>query len=153
MSRIAAAPGAIANQASEVFGGLDVVVIDAGIRRDRYLVNMTEEEFDAVGDVRPKETLPLIAVPQRLSVMSMTLAGALRNLVNGCNSSSGLFAGPGPTNGGAAKSGFATMGQIAANELGQYGVISNCAAPTARSASASLPRASKTPCRYLSTGL
>ena len=65
---------------------------------------MTEEEFDAVGDVHPKETLSLIAVPQR---MSMTLAGALRNLVNGCNTS-GLFVGSGPTNGGAAKSGFTT---------------------------------------------
>ena len=113
---------------------------------------MTEEEFDAVGDVHPKETLSLISVPQR-RVESMTLAGALRNLVNGCNSSSGLFAGPGPTNGGAAKSGFTSMGQIAANELGQYGVISNCAAPTARSASVLLPMASKTPSRYLSTVL
>ena len=30
--------------------------MDAGIRCDRYLVKMTEEDFDAVGDVRPKET-------------------------------------------------------------------------------------------------
>ena len=36
------------NQAIETFGGLDVVVNNAGILRDRMLSNMTEAEWDAV---------------------------------------------------------------------------------------------------------
>jgi len=47
-------------------------------------------------------------------------------------STSGLFANPGQSNYGAAKSGIATLSQIAAQELGRYGVISNCIVPGAR---------------------
>jgi len=43
-----AAAGAMVQQAIDTFGGLDVVVSNAGILRDRMLVNMTVDEWDAV---------------------------------------------------------------------------------------------------------
>jgi NAD(P)-dependent dehydrogenase (short-subunit alcohol dehydrogenase family) len=120
------------DQAIEVFGGLDVVVNNAGILRDRYLVNMTEDEFDSVVHVHLKGHF----APTRHAAAYWRdehKAGRIapRNLVH-TSSTSGLFANPGQTNYGAAKSGIATMSQIAAKELGRYGVVSNCIAPGAR---------------------
>ena len=48
------------------------------------------------------------------------------------SSTSGLFANPGQSNYGAAKSGIATLSIIAAKELGRYGVTVNAIAPGAR---------------------
>ncbi len=120
------------DQAIEVFGGLDVLVNNAGILRDRYLANMTEEEFDSVITVHLKGHF----APTRHAAAYWRdehKAGRIssRNLVH-TSSTSGLFANPGQTNYGAAKSGIATMSQIAAKELGRYGVVSNCIAPGAR---------------------
>ncbi len=120
------------DQAIEVFGDIDVLVNNAGILRDRYLVNMTEEEFDSVVTVHLKGHF----APTRHAAAYWRdehKAGRIapRNLIH-TSSTSGLFANPGQTNYGAAKSGIATMSQIAAKELGRYGVVSNCIAPGAR---------------------
>ena len=120
------------DQAIEVFGDLDVLVNNAGILRDRYLANMTEEEFDSVITVHLKGHF----APTRHAAAYWRdehKAGRIapRNIVH-TSSTSGLFANPGQINYGAAKSGIATMSQIAAKELGRYGVVSNCIAPGAR---------------------
>jgi len=120
------------DQGVEVFGDLDVLINNAGILRDRYLVNMTEDEFDSVVSVHLKGHF----APTRHAAAYWRdehKAGrvAPRNIVH-TSSTSGLFANPGQTNYGAAKSGIATMSQIAAKELGRYGVVSNCIAPGAR---------------------
>jgi len=120
------------DQAVEVFGDLDVLINNAGILRDRYLANMTEEEFDSVVSVHLKGHF----APTRHAATYWRdehKAGrvAPRNIVH-TSSTSGLFANPGQTNYGAAKSGIATMSQIAAKELGRYGIVSNCIAPGAR---------------------
>ena len=47
------------------------------------------------------------------------------------SSTSGLFANPGQSNYGAAKTGIATFSQILAKELARYEVKSNCVAPAA----------------------
>lgn len=119
-------------QAIEVFGDLHALVNNAGILRDRYLTNMTEEEFDSVVAVHMKGHF----APTRHAGAywrDQHKAGSVekRNLVH-TSSTSGLFANPGQMNYGAAKSGIATMSQIAAKELGRYGVVSNCIAPGAR---------------------
>ena len=120
------------NAAIEAFGDLDILVNNAGILRDRVVVNMTEDEWDAVIDVHLKGHF----APTRWAAAywrEQHKAGVAkpRNLVH-TSSTSGLLANPGQANYGAAKSGIATMSQICAKELVRYGVKSNCIAPAAR---------------------
>jgi NAD(P)-dependent dehydrogenase (short-subunit alcohol dehydrogenase family) len=120
------------NSAIETFGDLDIVVNNAGILRDRVIVNMTEAEWDAVVAVHMKGHF----APTRWAAAYWReehKAGRSkkRNLVH-TSSTSGLFSNPGQANYGAAKSGIATFSQIAAKELARYDVVSNCIAPGAR---------------------
>ncbi len=120
------------NTAIEAFGDLHILVNNAGILRDRVLVNMTEEEWDAVITVHLKGHF----VPTRWAASywrEQKKAGkdVKANIIN-TSSTSGLLANPGQTNYGAAKSGIATFTQICAKELKQYGVRSNAIAPAAR---------------------
>jgi NAD(P)-dependent dehydrogenase (short-subunit alcohol dehydrogenase family) len=120
------------NAAVETFGDLDILVNNAGILRDRVLVNMTEEEWDAVIAVHLKGHF----APTRWAAAywrEQTKAGVTkpRNVVH-TSSTSGLMSNPGQSNYGAAKSGIATFSQICAKELARYGVKSNCIAPAAR---------------------
>jgi NAD(P)-dependent dehydrogenase (short-subunit alcohol dehydrogenase family) len=120
------------NQAVSVFGDLDILVNNAGILRDRVLVNMTEDEWDAVIKVHLKGHF----APTRWAAAywrEQHKAGIVRprNIVN-TSSTSGLFANPGQSNYGAAKTGIATFSQIIAKELVRYGVRSNTIAPGAR---------------------
>jgi NAD(P)-dependent dehydrogenase (short-subunit alcohol dehydrogenase family) len=120
------------NSAVEAFGDLHVLVNNAGILRDRVLVNMTEEEWDAVVTVHMKGHF----VPTRWAAAywrEQTKAGkTVQASVIHTSSTSGLFSNPGQTNYGAAKSGIATFSQICAKELSRYGVRSNSLAPAAR---------------------
>ena len=58
--------GAWLRAAIDAFGRLDVLVNNAGILRDRMLVNMTEEEWDAVIRVHLKGTFAPLALRGRL---------------------------------------------------------------------------------------
>jgi NAD(P)-dependent dehydrogenase (short-subunit alcohol dehydrogenase family) len=122
----------LVRQAVDAYGRLDVLVNNAGILRDRMIVNMTEDEWDAVIKVHLKGTFaPLhhAAVHWR----ERSKAGeAVEGRVINTSSTSGLFANPGQGNYGAAKSGIASLTQIAAKELGRYGVTANAVAPGAR---------------------
>ena len=122
----------LVNTAIETFGDLHILVNNAGILRDRVLVNMTEEEWDAVIAVHLKGHF----VPTRWAAAywrEQVKAGkeVKANVVN-TSSTSGLLSNPGQANYGAAKSGIATFTQICAKELIRYGVRSNCIAPAAR---------------------
>jgi NAD(P)-dependent dehydrogenase (short-subunit alcohol dehydrogenase family) len=122
----------LVNQAVETFGDLDILVNNAGILRDRVLVNMTEEEWDAVIAVHLKGHF----APSRWAAAywrEQAKAGITkpRNIVH-TSSTSGLFANPGQSNYGAAKTGIATFSQIIAKELTRYYVKSNTIAPGAR---------------------
>jgi NAD(P)-dependent dehydrogenase (short-subunit alcohol dehydrogenase family) len=120
------------NAAVEAFGDLDILVNNAGILRDRVLVNMTEEEWDAVIAVHLKgHFAPTRWAAAYWREQSKAGVDKPRNLVH-TSSTSGLLANPGQANYGAAKSGIATFSQIAAKELVRYGVKSNCIAPAAR---------------------
>ncbi len=118
--------------AIEAFGDLDILVNNAGILRDRVLVNMSEEEWDAVIAVHLKGHF----APTRHAAAywrEQAKAGVTkpRNIVH-TSSTSGLFSNPGQGNYGAAKSGIATFSQICAKELSRYNVKSNAIAPAAR---------------------
>src|SRR6476620_6982252 len=121
----------LVNRAIESFGDLHVVVNNAGILRDRVLVNMTEEEWDAVIAVHLKGTF----APSRWAAAywrEKAKAGeALDNRIINTSSVSGIYGNPGQTNYGAAKAGIAAFTQIAARELIRYGVTVNAVAPVA----------------------
>lgn len=124
--------GELIQQAIDTFGGLDILVNNAGILRDRVLVNMTIEEWDAVIHVHLRGHF----CPTRHAAgywREQAKAGSPRKaaLVH-TSSTSGLLGNPGQANYGAAKSGIATFSQICAMELDRYGVRSNSIAPAAR---------------------
>jgi NAD(P)-dependent dehydrogenase (short-subunit alcohol dehydrogenase family) len=117
--------------AVESFGDLHVLVNNAGILRDRMLVNMSEDEWDAVVKVHLKgHFAPLhhAAVYWRDQVKAGN--EAKRAVVN-TSSTSGLFGNIGQTNYGAAKMGIGALTIIASQELSRYGVRVNAIAPAA----------------------
>lgn len=118
--------------AIDTFGDLHVLVNNAGILRDRVLVNMTEDEWDAVIHVHLKGHF----CPTRIAAgywREQSKAGKeVKASIIHTSSTSGLLGNPGQTNYGAAKSGIATFSQICSMELGRYGVRSNAIAPAAR---------------------
>ena len=118
--------------AIDALGGLDILVCNAGILRDRMLVNMDEAEWDAVINVHLKGHF----APTRHAAAhwrERSKAGdPVRARVICTSSPSGVFGNVGQANYGAAKAGIAAFTQIAAQELGRYGVTANCLAPNAR---------------------
>jgi len=122
----------LVQQAIDTYGGLDVLVNNAGILRDRVIINMTEAEWDAVIAVHLKGHF---APTHHAAVYwrERTKAGkAVKASIIHTTSTSGLFANPGQANYDAAKSGIATFSQVCAKELVRYGVRSNAIAPGAR---------------------
>ena len=120
------------NSAVEDFGDLHVLVNNAGILRDRVLVNMTEEEWDAVIHVHLKGHF----APTRWAAAywrEQKKAGKdVKASVINTSSTSGLLGNPGQANYGAAKAGIAAFTVITAMELDRYGVRCNAIAPAAR---------------------
>lgn len=122
----------LVKQAIGDFGRLDILINNAGILRDRMLVNLTEDEWDAVINVHLKGHF----APTRHAAAYWRRQAKEGNSVNGrvinTSSPSGVFGNVGQTNYGAAKAGIAAFTMIAALELGRYGVTVNCLAPNAR---------------------
>jgi len=123
--------GRLVAMAVERFGRLDVVVNNAGILRDRMLVNMTIDEWDAVVRVHLRGTFG----PARHAAAywrDRSKAGEENDarIIN-TSSPSGLYGNVGQTNYGAAKAGIASFTVIAAAELARYGVTVNAIAPVA----------------------
>ena len=118
--------------AVEAFGDLHVLVNNAGILRDRMLVNMSEEDWDSVIHVHLKGHF----VPTRHAAgywrEQVKEGREVNAAVVNTSSTSGLLGNPGQTNYGAAKSGIAAFTVIAAQELSRYGVRVNAIAPAAR---------------------
>ena len=123
--------GRLVQQAIDTFGRLDTLVNNAGILRDRMLVNMTIEEWDAVIKVHLRGTF----CPTRHAVnywREKSKAGEPvdARLIN-TSSSSGIYGNVGQTNYGAAKAGIAAFTVISSKELERYGVLVNAIAPAA----------------------
>jgi NAD(P)-dependent dehydrogenase (short-subunit alcohol dehydrogenase family) len=124
--------GRLVQQAIDTFGDLHVLVNNAGILRDRVIINMTEAEWDAVIAVHLKGHF----CPTRHAATywrEQTKAGKeVKASIIHTSSTSGLFSNPGQANYDSAKSGIATFSQVCAKELVRYGVRSNAIAPGAR---------------------
>jgi NAD(P)-dependent dehydrogenase (short-subunit alcohol dehydrogenase family) len=122
----------LVNSAVEAYGDLHVLVNNAGILRDRVLVNLSEEDWDSVIRVHLKGHF----VPSRHAAAYWRGRAKDGQEVNACivntSSTSGLLGNVGQSNYGAAKAGIAAFTVIIADELGRYGVRANAIAPAAR---------------------
>jgi NAD(P)-dependent dehydrogenase (short-subunit alcohol dehydrogenase family) len=113
----------IVASAVDAFGQLDILVNNAGIVRDRTLVKMSAEDFDAVLAVHLKGSFNCA----RHAAVVMKDAGHGR-IIN-ITSSAGLRGNFGQTNYGAAKAALMGVTFVWALELGRYGITVNAVAP------------------------
>ncbi|OYN81574.1 3-oxoacyl-ACP reductase [Mycolicibacterium sphagni] len=116
-------------------GGLNIVVNNAGITRDRMLFNMTDEDFDAVMAVhlRGHFLLTRNAATYWRNQAKDSGGSVYGRIIN--TSSEAAMSGPiGQANYGAAKAGINALTLTASRALGRYGVRANAIAPRARTA-------------------
>ncbi|MGW4842229.1 SDR family oxidoreductase [Nocardia brasiliensis] len=122
----------LVRQAVDTFGGLDVLVNNAGFVRDRMLVNLGEDEWDAVIRVHLKGHF----VTMRHAIEYWRGESKAGRPVDGriinTSSGAGLQGSVGQGNYGAAKAGIAGLTLTAAAEFARYGVTVNSIAPAAR---------------------
>src|SRR5581483_3750980 len=125
---------ALIEQALDTYGRLDILVNNAGILRDRMLVNMTDEDWDAVVNVHLRgHFLPTRAACRHWRTQSKARGCGVGGRLIHTSSESGLYGNAGQANYDAAKAGIASFGVAVAREVGRYGVTSNVVAPRARS--------------------
>lgn len=118
--------------AIESFGRLDALVNNAGLVRDRMLVNMTEDEWDLVLKVDLKgHFCPLRHAASYWRDQAKAGTPVQARVVN-TSSGAGLMGSVGQGNYSAAKAGVIALTQVAAVELARYGVTVNAIAPAAR---------------------
>jgi NAD(P)-dependent dehydrogenase (short-subunit alcohol dehydrogenase family) len=126
---------ALIQTAVDTFGGLDVLVNNAGIVRDRMMANTSEEEFDAVIAVHLKGHFGAmrhaVSYWRGLSKAGKAPEEIDARIIN-TSSGAGLQGSVGQGNYSAAKAGIAVMTLVGAAEMGRYGVTVNAIAPSAR---------------------
>ncbi len=117
-------------------GGLNIVVNNAGITRDRMLFNMSDEDWDAVISVhlRGHFLLTRNAATYWRSKAKETADGQVYGRIINTSSEAGLVGPVGQANYGAAKAGIIALTLTAARALGRYGVCANAICPRARTA-------------------
>ncbi|SEF20380.1 NAD(P)-dependent dehydrogenase, short-chain alcohol dehydrogenase family [Amycolatopsis pretoriensis] len=114
------------------FGRLDVLVNNAGFVRDRMLVNLGEDEWDAVVRVHLKgHFAPLRHAAEHWRAEAKAGRAPRARVIN-TSSGAGLLGSVGQGNYSAAKAGIAGLTVVAAAELARYGVTVNAIAPAAR---------------------
>ncbi|MEU4833883.1 SDR family oxidoreductase [Streptosporangium sp. NPDC023615] len=123
--------GRLVRAAIDHYGTLDVLVNNAGILRDRMLVNMTIDEWDAVVRVHLRGTFAPLRHAAAYWRERFKSGDAVDARIINTTSSSGIYGNPGQGNYGAAKAGVAALTVIASQELARYGVTVNALAPTA----------------------
>ncbi|KOU50521.1 short-chain dehydrogenase [Streptomyces sp. WM4235] len=131
---IATARGAASLVADAVagFGRLDTLVNNAGFLRDRMLVNLDEDDWDAVMRVHLKgHFLPLKHAAAHWRAQAKAGRPVAARVVN-TSSGAGLLGSVGQGNYSAAKAGILGLTLVAAEEMGRYGVQVNAVAPAAR---------------------
>jgi NAD(P)-dependent dehydrogenase (short-subunit alcohol dehydrogenase family) len=116
----------IVQAAVDAFGGVDILVNNAGILRDRTLLKMAPEEWQAVIDVHLTGTFSCL----QFAAKQMIAQGRGGRIIN-TSSSSGLLGNFGQINYGAAKAGIHMVTRIAAQELAKHRITVNALAPNA----------------------
>lgn len=121
----------VIGQALHEFGGLDVLVNNAGILRDRMVFSMSEDDWDAVIRVHLKGTFLTTRIASEYwRTRSKSGEHNDARIIN-TSSASGLYGNVGQSNYAAAKAGIAAFTQVTAEELIRYGVSVNAVAPAA----------------------
>lgn len=107
----------------KTFGGLDVLVNNAGITKDGLMARMSEEQYDAVINVNQKSVFNMMKHAGK--IMMKQRSGKIVNLA----SVAGLYGNPGQINYSASKAAIIGMTKTVAKELGSRGVNVNAVAP------------------------
>ncbi|KAK1184103.1 SDR family oxidoreductase [Streptomyces sp. NBS 14/10] len=131
---IATTDGAVSLVATalDTYGRLDTLVNNAGFLRDRMLINLDEDDWDAVLRVHLKgHFLPLRHAAAHWRAEAKAGRAPAARVVN-TSSGAGLLGSVGQGNYSAAKAGIVGLTLVAAAELGRYGVQVNAIAPAAR---------------------
>jgi NAD(P)-dependent dehydrogenase (short-subunit alcohol dehydrogenase family) len=116
-------------------GGLDIVVNNAGITRDRMLFNMSDEEWDQVIAVHLRGHFLLTRnAATYWRSKAKDAGGSIFGRIVNTASEAGLVGPVGQANYGAAKAGIISLTLTAARGLSRYGVRANAKAPRARTA-------------------
>lgn len=110
------------------YGGLDILINNAGILRDRSFKNMTHDEWDSVIDVHLRGSY----LTTHFAWQQMLAQGRGGRIIM-TSSTSGLIGNFGQTNYGAAKAGVAGFMRVLALEGMKYGITANVLVPTALS--------------------
>ena len=142
-SKAVAVPGDISQRSTadeiascaEGLGGLDIVVNNAGITRDRMLFNMTDEDWDAVIAVHLRGHFLLTRnAATYWRGKAKDAGGSVYGRIINTSSEAGLSGPAGQANYGAAKAGITALTLTAAKALGRFGVRANAICPRARTA-------------------
>jgi len=118
--------------AIDTFGSLDVLVNNAGFLRDKMLVGMSEQEWDAVIRVHLKGHFAMLRHAAAYWRAESKAGRPRQARVINTSSGAGLLGSVGQGNYAAAKAGIALLTAQAAAEMGAYGVTANAIAPAAR---------------------
>lgn len=116
----------------ETFGGLDVVVNNAGFVRDRMFVSCAEDEWDAVIKVHLKGHFCISRHAAEYWRNQSKAGVAVNARIINTSSGAGLQGSVGQSAYSAAKGGIATLTLVQAAEMARYGVTANAIAPAAR---------------------
>jgi 3-oxoacyl-[acyl-carrier protein] reductase len=119
----AAACEALLAEVESKFGGISVLVNNAGITRDNLALRMKDDEWDAVIDTNLKAVFRLSKL-----VMRGMMKARFGRIIN-ITSVVGEAGNPGQANYAAAKAGVAGMSRALAHELGSRNITVNCVAP------------------------
>lgn len=120
---------------ADELGGLNIVVNNAGITRDRMLFNMSDEDFDAVIAVHLRGHFLLTRnAAAYWRDKAKQAGGTVYGRIVNTSSEAGLVGPVGQANYGAAKAGITALTLSAARALHRYGVCANAICPRARTA-------------------
>lgn len=123
---------ALVQTAIDTFGGLDVLVNNAGFLRDRMLFSSSEDEWDAVIRVHLKGHFATARFASAYWREQSKNGAAVDARIINTSSGAGLMGSVGQGAYSAAKAGIAAMTLVQSAEMGRYGVTANAIAPAAR---------------------
>jgi NAD(P)-dependent dehydrogenase (short-subunit alcohol dehydrogenase family) len=122
----------IVKSAIETFGGLHVVVNNAGVCRDRMFASMTEQEWDQVIAVHLKGHFCISSHAVHYWRAQAKEGVQVSARIINTSSGAGLNGSVGQSNYAAAKGGIASLTLNQSAELGRYGITANALAPAGR---------------------